>query len=444
MKKRDLLKQINNLKKTIKPDSAWQKANREILLSQIKSQTSAEFSYSHKIMLQNLFLAVYKPVGSMILICSVLFGAWIASVGATKNSQPGDLLYGLKLTAERMQVNLTMNDEKRTNLEIAFAERRLDEIKQTTAKDGSNKNKKNLEVTLKNFQESINNVKSNLAKLEATDKQAALKVADLIDEKTKSYVGILKDQQDQNPQFVASENAEQAISDSKATGNKALSVILEEFEAGNSGLKVDDLRQKINTRIDDLDKNIESAKSDIPLIIENKKIADEAAAAKALADKEAAKKAEEEAAAKVLADKEALAKTELSSDASELSSVQEVANTNTNTSPEPVKEAQPELQNTNSSAEIKQDEQIVSQPEEVLPTIDEIKNKPAEAAALLVRARDYVKSGSVSQAFDLVKQADDIMTLVNKVIKANSVYLEAPEEVKVGEPVDVMTNLRLQ
>ena len=43
MKKKELLKQLNNLKETIKPDSSWQEANRDILLSQINAQTRLDF-----------------------------------------------------------------------------------------------------------------------------------------------------------------------------------------------------------------------------------------------------------------------------------------------------------------------------------------------------------------------------------------------------------------
>lgn len=467
MKKRDLLKQLHNLKNTIKPDLQWQKANREILLSQIKSQTSLEFTFRHRIMAKNLFIAVYKPLGSFILIAGILLGAWIASVGATRNSLPGDFLYGWKLTTERMQVNLTLNDEKRTNVEMAFAERRLDEIKTTVANDdGSKQTKKNLAVPLKSFQESIINVKSNLVKLEATDKEAALKVADLIDEKTKTYVGILKDQQDQNPQLVTDKDAEQAILVSKATGDKALSVILEEFETGNSGLKIEDLKQKINARIEDLDKSIELAKGDIDKIIANKKIAEEAAAAKVLVDQkaaeEAAKKAEEEtsAATKVLADeksmtdKEAAAKvageakpeTTATEDATANTADNNTntnvntdinANTNTDIKTDANTNSQPQAENINSPENVNQSEPSDGQPEEVLPTIEEIKDKPQEAEALLAKAKDFLESGAVIQAFDLVKQADDIMTLVNKVIKANEQYLQAPVEVKIDETADV-------
>jgi len=421
MKKRELLKQLHNLK-NFKPDLEWQRTNREILLSQIKAQTKAEFVFSNKLLFKNLFVAAYKPIGGLILIIGILFGAWIASVGATRNSLPGDLLYGFKLTTERMQVNLTLNDEKRTNLEMAFAERRLDEIKKTVAKDGSSSGKKNLELTFKKYQESINNVKSNLAKLEITNKQTAIKVANLVDEKTKVYVNILKDQQEQNPQLT-NKDTEQAISVSKATGDKALAVILNEFEVGGSGLKIDDLRQKIGNRIEDIEKNIESAKTDIEKIIANKKIAEEAAAsaaAKALAEKKAA---DEKAAAEAKAAEtekpaslEQSKTTETPSTGSEADKAQ-TAETKTDTlATETVKPAE-----ENTTAEVNTEEK---EPEEVLPTIEEIKDKPKEAQALLAKAQDYLKSGSVSQAFDLVKQADDIMTLVEKVIKANEQYLD--------------------
>jgi len=403
------------------------------LLSQIKSQTSLDFAFSHQLFAKNLFLAVYKPLGSIILIFGILFGTWIASVGATRNSQPGDFLYGFKLTAERMQVNLTMNDEKRTNLEIAFAERRLDEIKKTVSKATTENSQKNLEVTLKKYQESINNVKSNLAKLEVTDKESALKVANLLDEKTKTYVDILKGQQDQDSQLAANKETAEAITVSKSTADKALEVILTEFEIGNSGMRIDDVKNKIEARITDLETSLETDKGQIETISINKKIADEAAvasaAAKAMADKKAL---EEAAAAKALEDKKAEeeaaakkeeAKTETpTTDTKSEDSVNNNANANVNADAN----SQPETQNINSSAEIKQDDQTVSQPAEVLPTINDIKDKPKEAAALLAKAKEFLKSGSVSQAFALVKQADDIATLIEKVIKANNQYLEAP------------------
>ncbi len=417
MKKRELLKQLHNLRRAIKPDLKWQTANREILLSQIKAQTKLDFVLSHKLLLKNLFVSVYKPVGAMILVACILFGTYITTVGATRNSLPGDFLYGLKLTTERMQVNLAMNDEKRTNLEFTFAERRLAEIKKSTAKEGGIKDKKNLEIPLKKFQESLNNVKSNLAKLEITDKQKALEVADMINQKAKEYIDIIKDQQASSPQMADNKETEQAISISKATADKALNLIVKEFESGESELILDEVKEKINARIVDLEKNLISVQSEIDLIIVNKKLAEE----RALVEAEK-KAAEESAAAKALADKkaaeEAAAKVAENTPSTEIKPEENTnavndSNSNTNTIT-----AQPDpAANTNSN-----NEQV--EPVEVLPTIEEIKDKPKEIEALIAKAKGYLQSNSISQAFDQVRQAEDIMTLVDKVIEANKQYLE--------------------
>ena len=440
MRKRELLKKLNNLQQEIKPDFSWQKKNREVLLSQIKAQTNnSDFVFSRKLLFKNIFLATYKPLGSFILIAGILFGTWIATVGAARKSLPGDFWYGFKLTTERMQVNLTLNDEKRTNLEIAFADRRLDEIKKTTAKGGSTKNNNNLEVTLKNFQESINNVKTNLAKLEATDKQAAIKVANQLDEKSKTYVDILKDQQSQAPQLADSKDAQQAITVSQAIGDKALDIILQEFEAGQSGMSRDDVKQKIEDRVTDLKTSIAASKDEIDKIMVNKKIADEAAVAKALADKKAA----EEVAAKAAADAEAAKKADadakvndptgssqdeqktnsnINANANVNTNVNVDVNTNVNATNTNSDQSQTnENQNINSDQAATQDQTAVA-----LPTIDDIKDKPAEAEKLLSKAEDFLKGGSLSQAFNLVKQAGDIMAQVDQVISANKQYLETP------------------
>ncbi len=175
MRKKELIKQLNTLKETIKPDSDWKAENRNILLSQIKAQSRLDFAkvktnFVAKVIPQNIILPILKPVASFALIVFFISIAWTASVDATKNSLPGDLFYNIKLTTERVQSNLALNDEKRTNLEIEFAERRLDEITQLMASPEP-QNNNNLNITLQKFQENMVNVKSSLAKLEKNDKQ---------------------------------------------------------------------------------------------------------------------------------------------------------------------------------------------------------------------------------------------------------------------------------
>ena len=424
MKKKELLRQLNNLQNTILPDQEWKATGREILRTQITAQTS---SISPKVLSQaishKILFSILRPVGVSLVIFIAVIGVWVAGVSATKNSLPGDLLYGLKLTGERLQVNLSLSDEKRTDLEMAFAEIRLNEVKQVM---GKSNDKTKMAVSLKKFQESMTNIKSNLAKLEMTDKSKALKVANLVDVKAKVYTDLLRGEN-----ITPDKNTTEAIAVSKATSDKALSVILKDFEIGSDNISLADIKTKVTVRITDLRKDNELAQKNIATIIINKAKADELAKAeaeakakaeaeaKAKADAEAKIKAEEQAKADAEAEKAAAAQTDTSIktepvvNQAEQNPV-EVTNTNTNS-------------NSNTNSEVKSEENPVPV-EEVLPTIDEIKNNPVEIEKLLVKAEDFLKNNSVTQAFDELNKADDLLNIVNKVIDANSQYLEAPAE----------------
>ncbi|MBN1326226.1 hypothetical protein JW977_04605 [Candidatus Falkowbacteria bacterium] len=438
MKKKELLRQLNNLQDQIKPDQVWKEKGREVLYAQINAQTS---SVSPKVISQTItnkiIISVLRPVSVSLAIFIAIIGVWVVGVNATKNSLPGDLLYGLKLTGERLQVNLALSDEKRTDLEIAFAEIRLNEVKEVMTKT---KDKGQLAVSLKKFQESMSNVKSNLAKLEMTDKDKALKVAKVVDEKTKIYTDLLRGEN-----IVSDKNTNEAIAVSKATGDKALSVILKEFEEGDSATNLEDIKSKLIVRIEDLREDSALAQKNIETIIINKAIAEELAKAQA----EAKAKAEEEA--RIKAEEEAKAQAEAEAKEAEIQADEtstETANTES-TEPSLTEENLPETTNTNTdtnnnintntNSEVIPEEVVEPPIEEILPTIDEVKENPDKIEKLLVKAEDFLKSNSVSQAFEQIRQADDLLNILNKVINANSQYLEALEEntIEVDAAADV-------
>jgi hypothetical protein len=423
MKKKDLLRQLNNLQSTIKPDQVWKEKGREILHAQITAQTSSVSPkvLSHAISNKILF-SILRPVSVTLAIFIAVIGVWVAGVSATKNSLPGDLLYGLKLTGERLQVNLALSDEKRTDLEMAFAEIRLNEVKQVMSKS---KDKDKLALSLKKYQESMTNIKSNLAKLEMTDKSKALKVANLVDEKAKVYTDLLRGEN-----ITQDKNTAEAIVVSKATSDKALSVILNDFESGNSTVTLEEIKSKIDIRIADIRKDNEVAKKNIETIIINKAKADELAKAEEEARIKAEAEAKAKAEAEAKAQAEADAKTQLEAENTAATGTDSSINTETTqnqTEQNPVDLSTNANTNSNTNSEVKTEE-TPKPVEEVLPTIDEIKNNPAEIEKLLVKAEDFMKNNSVSQAFDELNKADDLLNIVNKVIEANSQYLEAPAE----------------
>jgi len=428
MRKKGLIKELHNLKQTIKPDAKWQSSNREILLNQIKAQTRLDFE-NNKVkaivkMVPSKFMMALRPVATFAIIIIIVLGVWTASVSATKNSLPGDLFYNIKLTSERVQVNLSRNDEKKANLEIAFAQRRLDEIKKIT--DDSNDKEKKLEVPLKKFQESMVNVKSNLAKLEKEDLAKAIKIANIIEEKSKEYVILLENQQEISPEFAI--DAEDAILASKSTANKALSLIIKEYEAGADDSSQEELVAKVNNKIDSIKQDLNQAKEKIDLIVvnmqlEQEKLAAEAeAAAVAAAEAEEAENAEEEELeGEIVIEEEAVEEdaeipvAEEDDQPAEEESTEEIsAETETEedvvVEEDPVDEPDPEPG-------------IAEEPEEVLPTIDEAKDKRIEAYTLLTDAENLLKEDKISEAFNKIKRADEILTIINKVILANTAYL---------------------
>ncbi len=463
MKKKELLKQLNSLKETVKPDAEWQADNREILLSQINAQTRLDFAKNKFKLLPNLFqrkfaMSVLKPMVSLMIILVFVFGAWTASVSATQKSLPGDLFYNIKLTTERVQVNLTLNDEKRANLEIAFAQRRLEEIEKIIEQNEPY----NLAVPLQKFRENMNNVKSNLAKLEIKDKESAVKIANLIDEKTAEYVEVLTDQQEKSLEVAL--NTEEAITASKSMGDKALTLIIEEYERGAGDLseeEVEEIVGKVQNRLDDLETSLNSVKTDIELIIqaqtaEAERLAKEAKQAAQAAEEQAAEEAAAEETAETnneesaeSAEQEQTAETETPTDdqsAQESSeeSAETAESTEETTDSDSEQSAEPAESNDNEeSDEPTANEQITNETEteqaEDLPEIEATKDLRVEALTLLADAKNLLNDKKVSQAFAKIKQADDLASLINKVISANSQYLEqakAEQEIESNKESD--------
>jgi len=395
MRKKELIKQLQNLKGRIKPDALWLEKNRGILLSQLKAQTSQvgfEFGGGNVFLriVKKTFALTYKPLVGMAIVLLVVFGSWIATVSATKNSLPGGFLYNVKLTTERIQVNFVFDDEEKTNLEIKFADRRLEEIRQIVSQDSNDpKNRERLEVPLKKFQESMANVNMNLAKIEIKDQQKAVEIANILDSKAQEYVEALKEQQGNMTESAVAEKTDNAINVSKNTGERALDLMIRDFEAGQSRTLPDEISNKISDRIDSLEKEIEKSKADIKKIIINKVVIAKEAR-EAAKDEEEAGAIEAESGAEIKETDEQLEKVDL---------------------------AEEEMKEESTPEEPK--EPAEKPAAEVLPSIEDVEGEPDKAYELLQQARLSLRNMQLSKAFELIKEADKIIVSTNKVISAN-------------------------
>ncbi len=147
MNERDIIKQLHSLKQ-IEPDSNWQAKNREILYSQVFSQStapqnpeslfaslSAGLDYAAG-RFSAVFLQPAWVAASIILVFTLSIGG---SVYASRNAKPGDSLYVAKMISEKAHLAVTFNETEKAKLGVTFAGNRAKEITQILAEPSDNK-----------------------------------------------------------------------------------------------------------------------------------------------------------------------------------------------------------------------------------------------------------------------------------------------------------------
>lgn len=179
MNEQELLKQLNNLK-SIKPDSQWEKGNRDLLFNQICGSQSGDreagISWikvlgniaAHSKMIKQLS----QPSFIVCAIVIIVFGGGIAGVKASQNTKPGDSLYIAKIISEKTQFAITFDEKEKAKLGLDFAGNRAREISQVIAESDKNKEAQ-VEKLTKDFKNEIKQVKSRLEKMNAIAKKGA-------------------------------------------------------------------------------------------------------------------------------------------------------------------------------------------------------------------------------------------------------------------------------
>ncbi len=115
-------------------------SSREKLLRQIKSvRPPARTSFSDILSLGiPRQPAVVRAVASVLAIIMVILLAGGSTAYAAQNSLPGDALYPVKISTENVRLFIAGNDAAKAKLNIAFANRRLEELSQTSTSDVAN------------------------------------------------------------------------------------------------------------------------------------------------------------------------------------------------------------------------------------------------------------------------------------------------------------------
>lgn len=252
MNNRELIRKIKLLKE-IQPRPDWQITNREILLNQISQNqeisqpaiNGSDFNYYFRFFIPRFFHNLAQPVGVVILISALILGGSIVTVSASQSSLPGDYLYSVKITGEKVQTTLLTNPQDKLALEIKFANRRLAEIQQVNQGTEST-DQKRLRVTkaADALTQNLKNIQNNLKTIQnqegSGDKVVA--AATLVDEQ----VGQLN--QGVEKEIVPTTEVKGLIDE---TFNQTLDVWIDQYQNGQLDYRAkQDILNKVTVKID--------------------------------------------------------------------------------------------------------------------------------------------------------------------------------------------------
>ena len=169
------IKEIKKLKTEIVPQSEWVKLSRDILLQTINSdqqyQKAGVGIGGYFYLFTNGFRQhLLEPAVIMLLVLGVFLGSSL-TINAAFYSLPGDNLYPVKIALERTHAALVTGDEKKVELKIEFAEKRIAEFDKIVAQldtDPAAK-KKRIQAVVEEFRNNVVAVNDHLNKIKQAD-----------------------------------------------------------------------------------------------------------------------------------------------------------------------------------------------------------------------------------------------------------------------------------
>lgn len=167
-----LNKEFKNLKNNIKPRSEWVTSNKVLLLNQIKSATKEQVSFVDYF---NALIGAFRnqfmePAVVMLLVLATFLGSSL-TINAAFYSLPGDNLYNVKLALEKTHVALVQDNERRVELKMEFAQKRISEFDKifASADTTSEEKKKQIETVVRELKNNVASVSNDLRRIKSTE-----------------------------------------------------------------------------------------------------------------------------------------------------------------------------------------------------------------------------------------------------------------------------------
>lgn len=285
-------KSLLELDNILAPDTDWEAALRTRLLETVRlSQAASEQrSVSGEKFLDFGFVLRFwrvprmflRPVIAAVSALVLVFSGSIATVSAAQGSLPGDTLYPVKIGLEKVQIKLASSPRKKAELEIAFAGKRIAEIKQIIAKEanGSPTVASRVNEAIGHFNTSINDVQKQLekARQDAGENGNAVVISKLVNNTTSELQNNLAEIQDtfsttasSNPTVVGEESGASTSTPALSSLNKAqelleeasvksLDVLVSKAASSADNSLKQEAKQLLQTKVEQIEKKIEESR----------------------------------------------------------------------------------------------------------------------------------------------------------------------------------------
>lgn len=149
------------------PDASWVADNKAALMARIASETATDAQQVTMPLWQYLLpqkmLVSVRSIATLVIVSIVSVVGWTASVSASYQSIPGDLLYGVKIATEKTQIafaGVVQGSEKKATLLNNAAKTRAYETKVLIAQK---KSSELVEDTLEALEETVEEAKKSVS-----------------------------------------------------------------------------------------------------------------------------------------------------------------------------------------------------------------------------------------------------------------------------------------
>lgn len=255
------LKNLKHIEQGFAPDAFWVEKNKQALMTRIESEKkevmSAQQTWQFFVPAKMLFAA--RPVATLVIVSILSVVGWTASVSASYQSLPGDLLYNVKIASEKTQIafaGIVQGPEKKAALLNNAAKTRAYEAKALIAQK---KDARLVEETLTDLEETVEQARKTAQTVSEKEPTSAPKlVAELAQSNT--VINDTLDDVFNGTDVIESDLAERIVKTTKTVTGKSIEAaqeIVKKQEAGTIGDEQTEEVKKVVTSV------IESASRDL-------------------------------------------------------------------------------------------------------------------------------------------------------------------------------------